>query len=137
MADRGSAFLRLAVGGRRARRAGRGLRFGLVQARGGGKLTLPLDLQLQLELFDLGLNPFVLFEQLGIASPLEIELPPKHPEILIGFAGGVDERSEGGAAQMRAVADLRAGVFVLGVEAELHRHPFLRMPHIPLPPVAS
>lgn len=40
--------------------------------------------------------------------------PPKHPEILIVLAGGVDERSEGGAAQMRAMADLRAGVFVLG-----------------------
>ena len=130
MADGRPAFLPLAVDDRLARGSPGGRRFRFVQARGGGKLALPFDFQFQLELFDLGLKPDIFLEQLGVAFPLEIELPQQHLEVLIVIAGRIDERPQCGAAQMRAMRDLRAGVFVRGVEAKLHRHPFLRMPNI-------
>ena len=90
----------------------------------GGELVLPFELEFQLGLFQVLSEFFVLFDELGDGFSLGVDRAVKITEELILLASRVNECSQRRAAKMWAMADVWAAMFVVGIKAELHRHPF-------------
>jgi hypothetical protein len=112
----------LARGGWRRRRPlvdGRRL-LGFFAQRRGPKLVRPLELKLQLDLVELDSEGLVLRQQARHGPACGVELAPEHLPKLLLLVGGQHDGAQGRAAQMRAVADVGAGVLVVGIEDEGH-----------------
>ncbi len=57
-----------------------------------------------------------------------LDFPKEHSPEFYLFVGRNRGRTVGGSAKMRIVHDVWTSVFVFGVKAEVHRHPFATMP---------
>lgn len=99
------------------------------------ELLLSLQLEFQPDLRQLVSQPLVFRPELPISLALGIQLAVQPIQILALVTRRVDESGQRGASQVRTMSDLGAGVFVVWIEAKIHRHPFLgcRQPN-PTPP---
>ena len=94
-----------------------------------GEFGLPLQLEFKLQPLDLLLERLVLGHQLRDGFPSGIQLTIQPVEAVIALVGRLNQTSQRRAPQMRAMADLRASVLMLGIKAERHEHSSLNAPN--------
>jgi hypothetical protein len=116
MPARRSPFFSLGVGGSEAGFLGSGSIL--------AEALLALRLEFLLRLLQLLPQALILFRECRIAPPLVLQLPVKHVEVLILLVRGQNQRSQTGTANVRTMPHVRAAIFVLGIENEVHRPPF-------------
>ena len=83
-----------------------------------GELALAFKLQFEFDLLQLLLQPLIFFEESRIPFPLRVDRPMQLPEKEFVVVCPQDQLPERRAAQMGAMADVRASVFVVRVEAK-------------------
>jgi hypothetical protein len=92
------------------------------------EFVLPLQLQFQADLVEF-LSEFLVFRrQSRVSFAFKVQLAIDHPEMVVVIACGQHQRSQRGAAQMRTMAYVGAGILVIRIKAELHLASLPRMP---------
>ena len=84
------------------------------------ELGLPLQLEFEFQTLDLAFECHVLVRQLRSRLQRGVQLALQPVAAVIALVGHKDQSSQRRAPQMRALLDVRAGEFVLGIKAEAH-----------------
>ena len=97
----------------------------------GCELVLSFQFQFELDLLQLPLQPLVFIEELVDSFTVRSDYPVKILQEVVVLIRRTNDRSQGGAAKMRAVANVFAAVLMVGIKAKIHRHPFLNAENVP------
>jgi hypothetical protein len=129
MSHRRAAFLRL-VGRCTIRRdACVRLVFFVLPRR--GELVLSFQLQFEFGLSELFFELLIPFCKLRIAFSLGVNGPVQAIDGRARLIRRQHQRPQRRTTQMRTVSDIGTGMFMVGIKAELHRHPFRKQDAMP------
>ena len=129
MPHRRAAFLRLV--GRCTIRRDACVRLVFFVLPGRGELVLPFQLQFEFGLSELFCELLIPFCKLRIAFSLGVNGPVQAIDGRARLIRPEHQCPQRRTTQMRTVSDIGTGMFMVGIKAELHRHPFRKQDAMP------
>ena len=98
---------------------------------GRGELVLPFQLQFEFGLSELFFELPIQLCELRIAFSLGVNGPVQAIDGRARLIRRQHQRPQRRTTQMRTVSDIGTGMFMVGIKAELHRHPFRKQDAMP------